>query len=431
MISVCVDPHAAARLPDFTNLKEAFSMFCTNCGKEVHGKFCTNCGAQVLFDEDPAAETAANAPAESAADPMIPEAVVNDEPAQSEPVQAPEIPQSAPETGETPAAPQTPVPPQPPVTPAQPSNKQKKPMGAGKIVAIVLGSIFGVALIAALLLFFLVIRPIKKAAEDITWDTDDWQGIVDDLPDTTEIEPTAEPFPTEESGAPVYYDGLLFMQVDEAHYEGSDLVADVTIWNTCEFGVNNIQDLMVALYDANNDLIATGNFFFDAPYQDEAGVVESEGYTETTLVFNSDSGSEVALDRDLSTVSASFELMCRMYDENDKMIGERVETRLFAICLPADWAGTVDYYMTDNAYVFFNIANSNAGAGGELFAIEYYENESDAPADAELLGSDAYYYYYATYPSDVQYDETSDKLTQEYQQQYSQIPDALYTLNIF
>ena len=137
------------------------------------------------------------------------------------------------------------------------------------------------------------------------------------------------------------------------------------------------------------------------------------------------------MDRDLSTVNASFELMCRMYDEDDKMIGERVETRLFAICLPADWAGTVDYYMTDNAYVFFNTANSNAGAGGELFAIEYYENESDAPADAELLGSDAYYYYYATYPSDVQYDESSDKLTQEYQQQYSQIPDALYTLNIF
>ncbi len=409
-------------------------MFCTNCGKEVQGKFCTNCGAQVLFDEDPAAENETPAPVENAADSMIPEAVVNDEPVQSAPVQAPAVsaPAAAPQPPvDAPVTPQAPVtPPQPPVPPQTP-NKQKKPMGAGKIVAIVLGSVFGVALIAALLLFFLVIRPIKKAADDITWDTDDWQSIVDDLPDMTESEPTAEPLPSEESGAPVYYDGLLFMQVDEAHYEGSNLIANVTIWNTCDFGINNIQDMMVALYDANDDLITTGSFFFDAPYQDEYGIVESDDYTETTLVFGADSGSEIKMDADLSSVNASFELMCRMYDEDGKMIGQRVETRLFAICLPADWAGAVDYYMTDDAYVFYNAANSKAGAGGELFAIEYYENESDAPADAELLGSDAYYYYYATYPSDVQYDESSDKLTAEYKQQAEQIPEALYTLNIF
>ena len=181
-------------------------MFCTNCGKEVQGKFCTNCGAQVLFDEDPAAENETPAPVENAADSMIPEAVVNDEPVQSAPVQAPVVsaPAAAPQPPvDAPVTPQAPVtPPQPPVPPQTP-NKQKKPMGAGKIVAIVLGSVFGVALIAALLLFFLVIRPIKKAADDITWDTDDWQSIVDDLPDMTESEPTAEPLPSEESGAPV------------------------------------------------------------------------------------------------------------------------------------------------------------------------------------------------------------------------------------
>ena len=81
------------------------------------------------------------------------------------------------------------------------------------------------------------------------------------------------------------------MQVDEAHYEGSNLIANVTIWNTCDFGINNIQDMMVALYDANDDLITTGSFFFDAPYQDEYGIVESDDYTETTLVFGADSGS--------------------------------------------------------------------------------------------------------------------------------------------
>lgn len=402
-------------------------MFCTNCGREAEGKFCTYCGAQLLVDADPnAQDNASQQPASQIPEPVFDGASASDS---SQPqAQQPAAPVPPPVQPVQP--PVQPV--QPPVQPVQPPQKQKKPMGAGKIVLIVLLSLLAVVILLVAACWGLA----SKLSNSIT-DSDFSQYLSDLESAVEEVEPidSATPDTPDVSQATgsdlVYYEGLLYLTVDQASYDGANIVADVTLWNDCDFGIGAIEDLMVNLYDASGTHVAYGSFFFDGAYDDPAGIIPSGSYTEMTLTFGPNEGDSVTPDMDLSSLDASFEVMCRMYDENEELIGERVETRLFAICLPVEWVDTVDYYVDDVAYHFYSIANSRAGYGGELFAIEYYEEDGAWDDDAEYLGSDAWYYYAASYPDTQQYDPTSPVLSQEYEALQEQIDRVLYTINIF
>ena len=129
----------------------------------------------------------------------------------------------------------------------------------------------------------------------------------------------------------VYYDGLTYMTVDSATYNGSQVIAQMTLENYCEFGIDQISDIMVRLYDANNQVVATGNFYFDSILSD-GYVIETGDYIQFTVTFT-----DCNTGLDLSDCHVAYEMMAHMYNDAGQIIGERVVTRMFEISLPAEW----------------------------------------------------------------------------------------------
>lgn len=386
-------------------------MFCTNCGHEVQGKFCTNCGTPVA-EAAPAAET----PVQEA---PVYEAPVQETPVQQAPVyEAPQAP-----VYEAPAAPTYEAPAQqyaaPQQTYAAPAPaKEKKGMSAGKIVLIVLLSVLAaiILLVAACSIF------VGRAANNVA---NNFESTF-----TSESDYTFDEAEDEDSAAVtnefVYYEGLTYIRVDNAYYTSDGIVADITFKNDMEVGLGQISDLMLYLYDAESDMIAYGNFYFDAPM--DCYLAPGATYS-TTVTFNSDSGDYVE-GGVMDSCSVSYEMMAHMYDDEDQIIGERVVTRMFEMSLPAEWVGKVDYYLPDSGYGFYSIANDRAGADGTLFTIEYHE-PGTYTGDGEYLGEDSWYEYYVTYPAGTAYDTSDSELAAEYELFESQIEYALHTVHIF
>ncbi|MBP3371625.1 MAG: hypothetical protein J6L88_03775 [Clostridia bacterium] len=394
-------------------------MFCTNCGHEVQGKFCTNCGKPV--DAAPAA------PVAETPVPEAPQAPVYEAPA-APAYEAPQAP-----VYEAPQAPVYEAPAQPQYAPPQqyaapqytaPAPKQKKSMSAGKIVLIVLLSLLAVIILLVAACSILV----GKAANDVVDEFESAGIVAEDIFSPTEENAVADA-PEEEAIVPstgelVYYEGLTYITVDSASYVGDDIVAELTLWNECEFGIDQVKDLMIRLYDTDGTAIATGNFFFDSILSD-GYIIENGDYIEFTVTFE-----DAVTGCDLSDCSVAYELMAHMYNDAGQVIGERVVTRMFEISLPAEWVGKVDYYMPDNAYGFYSIANDAAGADGTLFFIEYYE-PGTYTGSGELIGEDSWYEYYLTYPAGTPYDTSDAALSAEYELFASQIDQVIYTINIF
>jgi hypothetical protein len=256
-------------------------MFCTNCGREAEGKFCTYCGAQLLVDADPnAQDNASQQPASQIPEPVFDGASASDS---SQPqAQQPAAPVSPPA--------QPVQPPTPPTPPVQPPQKQKKPMSAGKIVLIVLLSLLAVVILLVAACWGLAAKVSKTMADNTSEYLSDLENAIE------QVEPIVSETPEATASADgeyVYYDGLLYMTVDQASYDGANIVADVTLWNDCDFGIGAIEDLMVNLYDASGTHVAYGSFFFDGAYDDPAGIIPSGSYTEMTLTFGPNEGDSV------------------------------------------------------------------------------------------------------------------------------------------
>lgn len=86
--------------------------------------------------------------------------------------------------------------------------------------------------------------------------------------------------------------------------------------------------------------------------------------------------------------------------------------------IPPSWEGKFNVALNANdeeiSTRFFDVANAEAGFGGELVGI--FRNLDYAPdyGDYRTLGDDGTYYYYAVYPTDIQCNSNDDALQQEY-----------------
>jgi len=391
-------------------------MFCTNCGHEVQGKFCTNCGT-------PVAEAAPAAP--------VAETPVYEAPAAEAPVyeapQAPVYEAPAAPVYEAPAQPQY-APPQAPqyAAPAAPAEKPKKKVSAGKIVLFVLLGVLALIILLVAACSILVGRAANEAIDEFeSYGESIVEEAIGEIAPSVDVEVEEAPI-AESTGELVYYEGLTYIRVDSAAYVGDSIELEMTMKNDLDVSIGQVTDLMIRLYDANGDYVAYGNFFFDAPLDCYMAPGETFSFSAT---IDADTG-EFSEDADLSDCSVGYEMMAVMFNDESQIIGQRIVTRMFELSIPAEWVGKVDYYLPDNAYGFYSIANDQAGADGTLFFIEYYEHGTYT-GDGEYLGEDSWYEYYVTYPTGTAYDESDPELAAEYELFASQIDQVLYTVNIF
>lgn len=101
-------------------------------------------------------------------------------------------------------------------------------------------------------------------------------------------------------------------------------------------------------------------------------------------------------------------------------------TEAFYMELPGSWA---DHYCLEkqgNYYDFYNIENQEAGAGGFLFSVGFYEEYGlweELPGYEFLAGKDGVYYV-AEFPTDVQFDAENEAIYREMQEDIGGILDT-------
>lgn len=90
-------------------------------------------------------------------------------------------------------------------------------------------------------------------------------------------------------------------------------------------------------------------------------------------------------------------------------------TNTFYMELPGTWADHYSLEKWENYYDFYNTENQNAGAGGFLFSIGFYEEYGlweDLPSYEFLAEKDGVYYV-AEFPTDVQFDAANEAIYYE------------------
>ena len=431
--------------------KGGYAMFCPNCGQQVTGKFCTNCGtrldladqvADAIQDVPQVEEQIPNLPPEApvfgaaAEEPIynnIPEAPVYQQPVE-QPVYQPPVEQPVYQQ-QVYQAPQQPVYQAPASTYQQPEQPKKKSK-AGKIVLIVLLAVFVPILILGIIVAVLIGKALKSVDKPDSYLTPDEPAIVEVQPTVPTPIANIDPEPTQQD-TPVSadhvniadYTGYLFVYVDNAEY-GSDgsIAIDITLENYTNYGIDNIREMIVKLYDQNDEYITRGGFYFFEDYT-PGHIIEAGDTITMHLVFNDDSAAtDIPQGLDLTGCDTNFELMCDMYDENDKFIGTHYETVLFGVSVPAECGSLINYDFENRNYWFYDTGNDDYG--GELFRVNTYDSYGAWDDSETYIGSGLGYEFTVSYPTDVQYG-SDPKLKEEYENLQQYVPEIVESITLF
>jgi len=102
----------------------------------------------------------------------------------------------------------------------------------------------------------------------------------------------------------------------------------------------------------------------------------------------------------------------------------------FSLTLPASWAGLYRAEESSDGVAFINIRNEKAGCGGHLFGILVAADTGPAEWGAKELTRDGGRIYYASFPSDVQYEHNNASLTKEYARMQKDIGSIVKTFRL-
>jgi len=102
----------------------------------------------------------------------------------------------------------------------------------------------------------------------------------------------------------------------------------------------------------------------------------------------------------------------------------------YALTLPGSWAGLYNAQSNNNGVSFINIHSADAGFGGFLFGIFIADNSEPLEFNYRQLTVSEGKYYFASFPTDVQFAYENKAYTDEYKTMENDIDSILKTFKL-